>query len=510
MTSEFTQSGASAASTEPHPYLVLATISVCVMLYSMTVTVVNVALPQLQGALSATPDQVAWVVTLNVVGTAVVTPMSGWLTAKLGQRRLMIGSIIGFAVASFLCATANALAPMLAYRIAQGAFGAPIVPLSQAILLATFPAEKRAMAQGLFGMAVVAGMGLAPVLGGFVAEYYDWRAIFLLLVPCSVVALLLTLAFIRESGQRAGAKLDWTGFLSLSIGIACLQLILDRGERFGWFESGEIIVYFAAMAFAFYVFVVHTLTSEHSFFNRDLLRNRNYMIGLALVCFYGMLNFTPITLLPALLQNLKGYPDTLIGILLAMRGTGMIAGFYIAGRMGNVDPRLSMTLGFALVGFSGFALAFVELNLTAERVAWAGLLQGFGTGILWVPVTTATFWSLPPRLLPDGAAMFHLLRNIGQSVYIAVSFLVVVRTTQMNYADLVHYVNPFNELLGYEYVTGAWSTETTRGLAALSGEIRRQAQMIAYNNTFLLYGITCFAVIPFIYIWRKQRGSAAG
>ncbi|MDH3714771.1 MAG: DHA2 family efflux MFS transporter permease subunit [Gammaproteobacteria bacterium] len=508
LTSGSARNQATQTRSEPHPYLVLMTVSVCVMLYSMTVTVVNVALPQLQGALSATPDQVAWVVTLNVVGTAVVTPMTGWLTAKLGQRYLMIGAIIGFAIASFLCATATSLAPMLAYRIAQGGFGAPIVPLAQAIILAAFTGEKRAMAQGIFGMAVVAGMGMAPVLGGYVAEYYDWRAIFLLLVPCSFVALLLTLAFIRQAGKLAGLKLDWTGFVSLAIGIACLQLILDRGERFGWFESTEIILYFGSMGIAFYIFVVHTWTAEHSFFNRDLLKDRNYMVGLALVCVYGMLNFTPITLLPALLQNLKGYPDTLIGLLLATRGTGMIAGFYIAGRMGRIDPRLSMTLGFSLIGLSGFALAFLELNVSPQHIAWAGLLQGFGSGILWVPITTATFWSLSPRLLPDGSAMYHLLRNIGQSVYIAVSFLVVVRSTQMNYADLVSYINPFNELFGYQQIAGAWNTESVRSLAALSSEVSRQARMVAYNNAFLLYGVTCFAVIPVIYLWRKRDPAA--
>ena len=190
-------------------------------------------------------------------------------------------------------------------------------------------------------------------------------------------------------------------------------------------------------------------------------------------------------------------------MLLAMRGTGMIAGFYVAGRMGKVDPRISMTIGFALIGLSGFALAYIDLNVTPEHVALAGLLQGVGSGILWVPVTTAAFWSLSPQLLPDGAAMFHLLRNIGQSVFIALSFLVVVRTTQINYADLVRFVNPFNELLGYEYVMGAWSTESARGLGALSGEISRQARMIAFNNAFLLYGFACFAVVPVVYLWRK-------
>ena len=398
---------------------------------------------------------------------------------------------------------------MLAYRVAQGAFGAPIVPLSQAILLAAFPGEKRAMAQGFFGMAVVSGMGMAPVLGGYVAEVYDWRAIFWLLVPCCGIALLLSLAFIRQGGKGATARLDWTGFLALSVAIACMQLTLDRGERLGWLESGEVIIYLSAMALAFYIFVVHTLTADHPFFNRELLADRNYMVGLLLVAFYGMVNFTPITLLPALLQNLKGYPDSLIGWLLATRGFGMIAGFYIAARMGKIDPRISMTIGFSLIGVSGLALSFISLDVSTFRVAWAGLLQGLGSGILWVPVTTAAFYSLAPRLLPDGAAMFHLLRNLGTSAYVAISFLVVVRTTQVNYADLVVHVNPFNEALRYGLSSGAWNIDSLRSMGALSREIGRQAQMIAFNNAFLFYSITCFAVIPLVLLWRGKRGGAS-
>lgn len=504
-----TESSIATPRADPNPYLVLFTVSVCTMLYSMTVTIVNVVLPQLQGALSATPDQVAWIITLNVVGTAVVTPLTGWLTSKIGRRYLMFGAVLGFAGASFLCATATTLAPMLAYRVLQGAFGAPIVPLAQAILLFAFPGEKRAMAQGFFGMAVVTGMGIAPVLGGYIAEQYNWRAIFFLLVPCCAVALVLAFTFIRQGGRSEGYRLDWTGFLSLAVAIACMQLVLDRGERFGWFESTEIIIYVATMGLAFYIFVVHTATAERPFFNRDLLKNRNYAVGLVLVGFYGMLNFTPITLLPPLLQNLKGYPDSLIGLLLATRGFGMIAGFYIAGRMGRIDPRISMTLGFVLVGVSGLSLAFVDLNLSTERVAWAGILQGIGSGVLWVPVTTAAFWSLPQRLLPDGAAIFHLLRNLGTSLYVALSFLVVVRTSQINYADLVLNVSPLNEMLRYELTVGTWNIESITGLKALSGEISRQAQMIGFNNAFIFYSATCFAVIPLVFLWRRTDPAQA-
>lgn len=505
MSTSVSQAKSPAADSLPNPYLVLLTVSLCTMLYSMTVTVVNVTLPQLQGSLSASPDQIAWIITLNVVGTAIVTPMTGWLTGKLGQRNLLLGCVAGFAIASFLCATADSLAPMLGYRVAQGVFGGPIVPVSQALVLATFSDDRRAMAQSFFGMAVVAGMGLAPVIGGYVAEHYNWRAIFLLLVPVCVAAMLMTMAFIRPGGRNPGIKLDWTGFLSLSVAITCLQLLLDRGNSFGWFESGEITLYAAGLAVSAWIFVFHTLTCDQPFFNRELLRDRNYCVGLVLVCFYGMLNFTPITLLPPMLQSLHGYPDSLVGWLLAMRGLGMVVGFYIAGRMGHIDPRISMAIGFVLIGISGLALAVVETNAVAEWIAWAGLLQGLGSGILWVPVTTAAFATLAPRLLPDGAAIFHLLRNVGQSIYIALSFIVVVRASQVNYAELTPNLSAFNEKLGLPWVTGLYSVDGSVALQVLSGEVSRQGQLIAFNNAFLLYTWTCFAVVPLVLLWRKGK-----
>ncbi len=489
----------------PSPYLVLLTVSLCTMLYSMTVTVVNVALPQLQGSLSASPDQIAWVVTLNVVGTAIVTPMTGWLTGKLGQRNLLLCSVIGFAFASFLCATAQSLAPMLGYRVMQGMFGAPIVPVAQALVLATFSADKRAMAQGVFGMAVVAGMGVAPVIGGYIAEIYNWRAIFLLLVPVCAVAILMVLTFIRPTPRGEDHPLDWTGFLSLAVTIACLQLILDRGENLGWFDSPEIILYVAGIVLGSYVFVAHTLTCERPFFNRELLRDRNFSVGLLLVGFYGMLNFTPITLLPPMLQNLMGYPESMIGWLLAMRGVGMVIGFFVAARMGRIDPRISMAIGFAMIGASAFAMATVHPAMQANWIAWAFIVQGVGSGVLWVPVTTAAFVTLPERLLPDGAAIFHLLRNMGQSIYVALSFIVIVRYSQINYAELVQMLSPFNERLNYDQVTGRWSTDSAAALKALGGETLRQARLIAFNNAFLLYAWTCFAVIPLVLLWRKPR-----
>ena len=485
--------------------MVLVTVSVSTMLYALTVTIVNVALPQLGGAFSATPDQVAWVVTLNVVATAVVTPMTGWLVGRLGARPLLIWSIVGFGVTSLLCATATSLETLLLYRVFQGAFGAPIVPLSQSILLVNFTGKDRPMAQGFFGMTVVIGPAIGPALGGYLAETYDWRWIFYLIVPMSVVALILVTSFIRPTSKRESAKLDWTGLIALSFFIIGLQLLIDRGERLDWFTSREIILYAGAAALGLYLFIVHTATSDAPLLNPQLFKDRNFTLGLALVFVYGMLNFTPITLLPPMLNELKGYPDSLIGMLLAMRGLGMVVGFYTAGRLGWLDPRITFFTGMTLTGISGLLMAAFNVNVTPEAVAWAAVIQGIGSGLMWVPLVVMTFASLHERFMPEASAIFHLLRNFGTSIFISLSFMVVVRTAGINYAELAENISPYKEALRFPGVTGAWDPETVEGLARIGGEVNRQAQMIGYDNAFIMYAIVCFASLPLLLLVRVKR-----
>ena len=243
-----------AAHTRPIPRgLILLAVSMCTMLYAVTLTVVNVVLPQLQGALSATPDQVSWVVTLNVIATAVVTPATGWMVARWGHRKVILWSIVGFSVSSLLCAVADSLVPLLAYRIGQGAFGAPLVPLSQAIIVAVYPPDRRAFAQGIFGVSVVVGPAIAPALGGYLAEEYNWRAVFLLLLPMCAATLVAVWLWVRDYASRAAMRLDWTGFLVFSVAITCAQLMMDRGERLDWWESKEIWAYGALIAAALWV-----------------------------------------------------------------------------------------------------------------------------------------------------------------------------------------------------------------------------------------------------------------
>ena len=476
--------------------MILITVSLCVMLYALTTTIINVVLPQLQGALSATPDQVSWVVTLNLVATAVVTPMTGWLVARFGQRGVMVWSVVGFSVASLLCATATTLPSLLLSRIGQGAFGAPLVPLAQAIIVASYPPAQRAMAQGIFGMCIVIGPAVAPALGGYLAEEYGWRWIFFLILPFCLMALLGVLAFIREGGRQHNSRLDWTGFILLSLVVSTFQFVLDRGQRLDWLESDLIVILAVVVGLAFYLYVVHTATSREPFISPALFLDRNFAVGLLIVFLYGMLNMTPLVLLPNLLQNLMGYPDSLIGTLLGTRGAGMAMGFLVASRMGRLDPRIGIVIGLSLICLSGWHSAGFDFNVSTFEVGFLAAMQGFGCGLMWVPLSVITFATLPDRLLPDGSAIFHLLRNFGSSIFISLSMLAVVRSGSTAYAEISEPINLFNEAFFFANISGLWSLESSLGLGAIAMEVGRQATMVGYNNAFVMYAILSLAALP--------------
>ena len=488
--------------------LILFAVSLCTMLYAVTMTIVNVVLPQLQGALSATPEQVSWVVTLNVIATAVVTPATGWMVSRWGHRKVIIWSIVGFSFSSLLCATADSLVPLLIYRVGQGAFGAPLVPLSQAIIVAVYPPERRAFAQGIFGIAVVIGPAIAPALGGYLAETYNWRFVFILILPMCAVTLLAVWLWVHDTSRRSMMRLDWTGFLMFSIAITCGQLMMDRGDREDWFESYEIWAYLALIAVALWVFLVHTMTTDNPFINPLLFKDRNFSIGLFLVFVYGMLNITPTVMIPTMLQNLMGYPDTMIGILLAARGFGMAMGFFVVAIIAKMDPRIGMILGISAIGLSGWNMALFTLEVDPMTVAWNGILQGIGSAVLWVPLSIVAFATLPVSLLPDASSIFHLLRNFGSSIFISVSVLTVSRTGRISYSELSEHITDFTDVLRFQQVMGQWSFDTVQGLAALGSEINRQALMVGYTNSFALYALVSFAAIPLMLLVKIKQDPA--
>src|ERR1044072_3203964 len=377
--------------------LSLAPVVLAASLYGTALLTTSTILPQMQGAMSATQDEIAWAMTFNILATALVTPMTGWLVARFGEKPVMVWSIGGFPLATLLCGMAQSLEALVFWRIVRGGTGAPVVPLSQTILLNTFPRRQHQMVLGLFGMAVAVAPVFGPILGGHLAEVYSWRWAFYMLVPVGVAALIGMQLTLRAGGVPANTRFDWTGFIALAIALAAIQLVLARGVRLDWFDSTEIILECLIAAVAFYVFIFHCLTTTSPFLNLSLLKDRNYAIGLVLVTIYGMLNFTPMVLLPPLLQTHIGFPDALVGQVIGARGAGMTVGFMMAGLMSRIDPRIGMGFGFGLQTVAGIWMLTFDLNVSMETLLLNSAVQGFAVGAVWVPMTMVAFDTLDAK-----------------------------------------------------------------------------------------------------------------
>jgi len=490
-------------------FMIMGAVMLASTLYSTTLLIASTLLPQMQGTMAATADEIAWAMTFNILATAVITPMTGWLVGRFGRRNVMMCSILGFTTATWMCRAADSLGSLVFWRIIQGGIGAPVVPLSNAILLDSFPRRQTRMVTSVFGMAVVIGPVIGPTLGGFLAEIYNWRYAFYMLVPVGVLAWIgLSLTLPRDASGTSHTRLDWIGFLTLAGAISCVQLVLSRGQRLDWYESTEITIETVLAGLNFFMFVVHSLTADKPFLDPKLLRDPNYALGLVLVTIYGMLNFTPVVLLPSLLQQHAGFPDQIIGEILGARGLGATIGFFLAMFAGKVDPRIGMAIGFGLLAASGFWLTSLDLNVSMTTLALNSVLQGVGIGIFWVPLTLATFPTMESRLMPDGMALFHLLRNIGSSFFISLCVAEIVRAQSGNYSRLTEMISPYNRATDLPWVMGAWTMDTQQGLARLAREANRQAAMIGYLNAFGTFTATAAGAILVVLVAKQRQRKA--
>jgi DHA2 family multidrug resistance protein len=354
-------------------------------------------------------------------------------------------------------------------------------------------------------MANTAGPILGPMLAGILSDYYGWRWGFYMIVPAALLATIGTRLILPSDDQRRPTSLDWTGFLSLSIAIAAMQIILARGQRLDWFESTEIIVATFVGIVAFYVFIAHSLTARAPFLNLRILLDRNFALGLLLVGMFGMVNFTPMVLLPPLLQAHLGYTDRLIGIMVGWRGIGVAAGFFLVMMMGRLDPRITMVIGFGVQILSGLWLMAITLEADFATFALNAFLQGTAVGLIWAPIATTAFWTLPAEQRAEATSVFHLTRNIASSFFISICVAEVVRATGANYSRLVENVTPFSRPLLLGPAMGGWNVETLSGFAALSKEINRQAALIAYTNVFFIYTMISLSAIPVALLVRRGQ-----
>jgi DHA2 family multidrug resistance protein len=358
-------------------------------------------------------------------------------------------------------------------------------------------------------MGVTLGPIIGPAIGGWLAESMSWRWSFLVLAPVGAAATFgLALSLVRDP-PKGRMHLDWTGFLLLSVAVGGLQWMLARGQRLDWFQSLEIQATLAATVLAFYLFMVHSLTASRPFLDLGLLRDRNYAVGLALVTIFGMLNFTPMVLLPTLMRAYMGYPDILIGQIVAARGLGGVIGFFAVMFLERLDPRVGLTIGFTLQLVSGFQLMHIDLNVTPFELALNGAIQGLSSGLIVVGLTLTTFPSIPRERMPEATAIYHLLRNIGASLFISVCVAEVIRSTGLNYARLTELASPYNPALSMPWVAGAWAVESPASLERLSREMGRQASLIAYVNAFGIFSACAATALPLILLLRRTAAKAA-
>jgi len=496
--------GAEDAGTGGNRAAITACVILATLMQALDTTIANVALPYIQGSVSASQDQIAWVLTSYIAAAAIMTPPTGYLAGRFGLKRLFLISVGGFTIASMLCGMAQSLLEIVLFRALQGMFGAALVPLSQSVLLSLYPKERQGFAMALFGVGVMAGPVLGPVLGGWLTENYSWRYVFYINLPVGALAFLGMIAFLPDPVRNGRAKLDWFGFAALSIAIGALQILLDRGEEKDWFGSGEIWIEAIIAASAFYLFLVHTFTSKAPFVRPALFRDRNFAAGTLFIAIIGLTYYASMALQPPYLQELMNYPVVTAGLVMGPRGIGTMGAMLIVGRMvGRVDTRLLLAIGLGMTAWSFYAMTGWTPAVSQTEIVSVGVMQGAGLGFLFVPLSSATLATLPAEQRTEGAGLYNLARNIGSSVGISVVNSLLTENTQANHADIVQHVTAVNRLFEHPIVTQFWNPLTAAGRAALDAVITQQAQIIAYIDDYKLLMIATLAVIPLLIVFKR-------
>jgi DHA2 family multidrug resistance protein len=490
--------------------MITISIMLATIIQALDGTIANVALPHMQGSLSASQDQITWVLTSFIVAAAIATPLNGWLVDRFGLKNVFLVSVAGFTLASVLCGISATLTEIVVARMLQGVFGAALVPLSQSVLLDINPREKHGSAMAVWGMGVMIGPILGPTLGGWLTDSYSWRWVFFINVPIGALAFWGIWRYIHATHPARRIRFDVFGFVTLSIAIGALQMLLDRGEQNDWFGSTETWVELILTTLAFAYFIGHTLTrpAGQSFVDFRLLKNANYVTGLLLIFIVGMVLFATRALMPTMLQGLMGYPAKLAGLVTAPSGLGTMAAMMIVGRLtGKVDFRLLLGVGFAITAFSLWQMTHYTLVLSQSDIVWPGVIQGVGLGLVFVPLSAATFATLSPQMRAEGTALYSLVRNIGSSIGIALVQALLVRNTQIAHASLATQITDANPAV--RDPASLYDMATQAGPALINNEITRQASMIAYVDDYWLMMLLTVAVIPMLLLIRPPQAAAA-
>jgi DHA2 family multidrug resistance protein len=490
--------------------MITLSIMLATIMQTLDSTIANVALPHMQGTLSASQDQIAWVLTAYIVAAAIATPLTGWFVDRFGQKNIFLVSIGGFTVASMLCGLSNSLAEIVAARLLQGVFGAALAPLSQVVLLDINPKEKQGPAMAIWGVGVMVGPILGPTLGGWLTDSYNWRWVFFINLPIGLLAAYGMWRYIRPVPGPRRQRFDVFGFATLSLGVGALQLLLDRGQQNDWFSSTETWIEAIALVVMSTYFVAHTaLTPAHkSFVDFRLFKNQNYVTGVLFIFIMGLVLYATRALIPTMLETLMNYPVATTGLVTAPSGVGTMIMMLVAGRLiGKIDLRTMLFVGYMISAVSLWQMAHYTIELSQSDVIWPGVIQGMGMGLVFVPLSAATFATLSPAMRAQGTALFSLARNIGSSIGISLVQTMLVRNTVIAHASLTERVTHANPAWHNPAIARAYDLSTLGGAAFLDSSVTQQAAMIAYIDDFWLMLLLTLAVMPLILLIRPPSRS---
>ncbi len=481
------------------------------IMQALDTTIANVALPYMQGSLSASLDQINWVLTSYIVAAAIMTAPMGWLADRFGRKKLFVICVSGFTVASLLCALAQNIDEIVLFRLLQGMAGAALVPLSQAVLLDAYSLEERSQAMAIWGIGVMLGPIMGPTLGAWLTDNYSWHWVFLINLPIGVLTVIGMLLFMDETKRHEHLRFDWFGFIALAVGIGALQMLLDRGEQVGWYGASEIWIETIVSATGFYYFFSHSLTTDEPFVRFEIFKDRNFVSGVVFMVVIGVVLFGTMALVTPFMQNLLGLPIQAAGLLLGSRGVGTLLTMMMAPRlMRMIEPRYLILGGLLLTGGTLYYMTGFSLDTAQHTIVFTSILQGIGLGLLFVPITAVAFLTLPAHLRNSGTAITTLVRNIGASIGISMVIANLTSKTTEMHARIVEQVTPFNDALQMPDVVANLNFNSDIGRVLLDGIVTQQAAMIAYLNDFKLLMMLTFAGIPLVWLIGTSKRRARG
>jgi DHA2 family multidrug resistance protein len=473
-------------------------------------TIINVALPNMSGQLDATPDNISWVLTSYLIASAIIMPLTGFITDRIGQKRFLLISIAGFVITSALCGMAASLFQMVLFRFLQGVFGAALVPLSQSIMLQIFPGEQRGKAMAIWAMGVMVAPIMGPTLGGWLTEFMSWRWTFYINLPVGIASFVLAVRYVHDTPTKA-RRMDWLGFASLALGIGALQLILDRGNEDDWFSSDTIIIAAVVSALSSLFFLVYTLTGKHHpLFDLRIFKDRNFLVASLIMTTIGIGFFGGMVLQSLYLQNYLGYPTFEAGLYMAPRGLASFLVMIVVGKFSSKVPARNFILaGICASVMGNYLMTNFSGDISAHELILPMVLQGMGMGLIFVPVSTIAFTTLPKEAAAEAAGIYSLIRAVGSSFGIAIIATYFSRSATQIWSLLRGDINPYNEALRAYLAPLHLGTQDPQGIALAAKAVMRQAQGLAYLDAFWFATADFILMLPLLLLIRTPKKSPA-